>query len=296
MSFSLDLYRIFLAVAQNGSFSAAAGVLYITQPAVSQAISQLERELGVKLFIRTGRGAALTGEGEVLRGYIEGALGTIQRAENHFSELSTLAAGTLKIGASDTLCRHYLLPYLNTFHSCYPTIQITVTNRTSSETVALLNENKIDLGFVNLPTPAQPNISVKELVAVQDCFVCGERYFSKFTGPVGFDYLSGFPILMLEQLSSTRRYLDEFFKWNNIDLPVQIELGSLDLLLEFAAAGLGIAAVTKEYASEYLASGKLHVIELLTPIPHRSVGMIYQRNVPLSVAAKEFLKLIEAEI
>lgn len=296
MSFSLDLYRIFLAVAQNGSFSAAAAALFITQPAVSQAIGQMEGELGVKLFVRTGRGAVLTGEGEVLRGYVEGALGMIHRAEKHFSELSTLCAGTLKIGASDTLCRHYLLPYLNTFHDRYPSIQITVTNRTSSETVALLAENKIDLGFVNLPTPAQPNISVKELVSVQDCFVCGEKYFSKFTCPVGFDYLGRFPILMLEQLSSTRRYLDEFFKWNNILLPVQIELGSLDLLLEFAAAGLGIAAVTKEYASEYLTSGRLQVIELSTAIPHRSVGMIYQRNLPLSIAAKEFLGLIETGI
>lgn len=294
MYVALEHYRIFRAVAHAGSFSGAAAELFITQPAVSQAIGKLEAELGATLFVRSARGAALTPEGELLLSYIDSALGMVESAENRFSELRGLARGSLRIGASDTLCRHFLLPYLSRFHEAYPGIKVKVTNRTSSETVALLAAGKVDLGFVNLPTAVKGDLEVRPLMEVDDCFVAQTGRYPELAGPTPLPALMRYPLLMLEQQSSTRVALDRFFAEKSAELYPQIELGSLDLLLAFAAAGLGIAAVTRQYAEEYLTDGRLRVIETVPALPRRSIGLVLHREIPPSAAARRFVGMIEA--
>ena len=293
MSGSLDLYRVFVAVAKHKSFSAAAQQLYITQPAVSQAIRQLEGDLGSQLFVRTSKGAVLTGSGEVLFGYAENALGILDTGQRRIEEMRSLTSGTLRIGGSDTVCAHYLLPYLSEFHRRHPNITISVTNRTSSETAQLLQQGLVDVGFVNLPLDLPGDIEVTELMPLQDCFVYGEKYFGRFRGEVApIKDIGGMILLMLERQSATRRYLDQFFAQTGVRLKPQIELGSLDLLMEFAAAGLGIAAVPLQYATQYIESGKLRAVQVTPAIPLRHVGMISHKRVPLSFAARAFLELL----
>lgn len=295
MNINLELYRIFLEVAKNKSFSSAANQLFITQPAVSQAIKQLETSLGTQLFARTPKGVLLTEGGTLLLGYAEHALGILATGERRVGELKSLNSGNLRIGASDTLCRHYLLQYLSEFHHQYPNITISVTNRTSGETAQLLESGKADLGFVNLPLDIKPTIAIQELMQIQDCFVYGKKYFNVFdASPVPVSELQNYLILMLERQSSSRRYLDGELAALGIVLTPQIELGSLDLLLEFATAGLGIAAVTQEYAKEYIESGRLRVLNIEPTIPKRSIGMIYHKKMPLSAAAQRFLEVIRS--
>lgn len=148
---NMDWYRAFYEVAQTGSFSKAAERMYITQPAVSHAIKQLEDRLGGALFFRTSRGAKLTAEGEVLFKFVSQAHHFLENGTKKIAEMRNLMAGEVKIGAGDTLCRHYLLPYLESFHNEYPDVKIQVTNRTTRETVSLLKEGRIDFGIVNLP-------------------------------------------------------------------------------------------------------------------------------------------------
>lgn len=293
MNASLEQYRIFREVARAGSFSAAAERLFITQPAVSQAIGKLEKDLSSKLFTRTARGVSLTDEGSLLLRYIDSALGLLENAEERFSELQGLRRGSLRIGASDTICRHFLLPYLSLFHEKWPEIRISVTNRTSSETVALLTAGKVDIGFVNLPTTVKGDLIATPLLEVENCFVAAKGKFPELSRAVSLSSLSDYPLLMLEQQSSTRVALDEFFRSCGVSLRPQIELGSLDLLLAFAAAGLGIATVTRQYAEEYLQKEELEVIETIPPLPRRTVGILSHKDIPLSWAAKRFIELIE---
>lgn len=292
MKMNLEWYRVFLAVAQHHSFSGAAQELYITQPAVSQAIKQLERFLDTPLFVRTSKGVQLTSGGELLLDYAQKAFGILDRGERQFEELKTLQAGTLRIGAGDTLCRHYLLPHLRAFQQKYPQINIMVTNRTSDETVELLKAGQVDLGFVNLPLDIPRDIVSENMAALHDCFVYGERYFPAFDGtPVPLGQLQQHTLLVLEGQSASRRYLDEVLFQHSIALSPQIELGSVDLLLEFAAAGLGIAAVPREYAKGYLDSGTLRVMHTNPTIPPRHIGLIHHKQIPLPVAAQSFLYL-----
>jgi DNA-binding transcriptional LysR family regulator len=288
----LDQYRIFAAVAKNRSFSKAANELYITQPAVSQSVALLERELEVQLFIRTSRGVILTEAGEILYTYVEQALSAFRGAENHINELKTLEHGILKIGASDTLCQHYLLRPLQSFHEKYPRVNLKVTNRTSQDTVELLKQGSVDIGFINMPTEIGENVTVIPLADLHDCFVYSESHFSALNRSVELRELAAFPLLMLERESSTRRYFDSYIKSRNIALVPQIELGSHDLLLSFAEIGLGIAAAVLEYSQKELERGSLKRVALTEEIPTRQVALIYQSRTPLTFSAKEFINML----
>jgi DNA-binding transcriptional LysR family regulator len=116
MSISYDWYKIFEAVASCGNITAAAERLYISQPAVSQSIKQLEAALGCVLFIRTGRGVRLTAEGEVLHRYAARGLEQIRLGEKQLEALLNMERGEVRIGASDMTLKYYLLPYLEKYH------------------------------------------------------------------------------------------------------------------------------------------------------------------------------------
>lgn len=290
---NLDRYQVFLEVARARSFSRAAAALYVTQPAVSQNIRALEERLGVKLFLRNARGVTLTEEGERLYRDVSGAMSRIEEAEARFLQLQTLNVGTLRIGASDTICKYVLLPFLKNFHETYPGVSIKVTNRTSSETVRLLREGQVDVGFVNSPTPVEDGMSCEPILSVQDGFVCTPALARTLPKTLRYEDLAELPLLMLERLSSTRRYWDRLFEQRGITLRPQIELGSLDLLLEFASIGLGISAVSLPAAKEFLEQGKLTVLKLKDPPPPRSIGVVTSSLLPASPCAKAFLKEIK---
>ncbi len=292
MFISLELYRIFEAVAQTGSFTHASNSLHLTQSAVSQAIKQLEERLDAKLFLRTKKGAVLTDDGRLLYLHIKKALRSIADAEDYFSKLKSLEGGSLRIGAGDTLCKYFLMENLQKFHASFPGVDIKVTNRTSGETVGLLREGSIDVGFINLPVQDVSGMKVTELSDISDCFVCGRKYYDKFQTPVSFEKLFEYPVLMLERMSRSRRYVDAFLESRGITVKPQIELGSLDLLLEFAANDLGISCVIGEFLGDK--ADKLRIIPLAEQIPKRKIGMITKKDIPLSLACKEFVKLFGA--
>ena len=160
MAVNLELYRIFCSVARAGSMTQASRELYISQPAVTQAIKQLEKELGGSLFIRSSRGIALTREGELLFKHVEPALEQLRGGEKRFSEMLNLERGYINIGASDSICKFYLLNYLEIFHERYPNLEIHVTNRITRETIQLLKNGDVDIGFVNLPVEDDPQLAV----------------------------------------------------------------------------------------------------------------------------------------
>ena len=295
MQVNLELYRVFVMVAEKNSFTRAGEELHLTQSAVSQAVRQLENALGVQLFIRSSRGAVLSKDGQTLLEVVGGILPAAARAEHYFTQVRGLEKGVLKIGASDTLCRHVLLDTLKEFHTLYPGVEIQVTNRTSGETAGLVRKGEADMGFINLPTRGLEGLAVTKLAPVHDCFVCGSQYFEDFTAAVPLARLREYPVLMLEHLSSSRQYLDGWLEEQGMALAPQIELGSLDLLVEFAAANLGIAAVTREYVGDAVAQGRLRVLRLQEKIPPRHIGLICLKEHLISHAGRAFLQLLQKE-
>jgi DNA-binding transcriptional LysR family regulator len=286
---NLEGYRAFLAVAQSGSFSKAADKLNVTQPAISHAIRRLEERLGGPVFYRTPAGVRLTSEGEVLHKFVSQAFHFLENGERKIAEMRDLIAGEVKIGAGDTLCRHYLLPHLETFHREHPAVKIQVTNRTTRETVALLKEGRIDFGIVNLPVK-DSQLVIRESIPLHDCFVVGEAFKALAERTVSWNELVSHPLILLEQGSSIRGYIDRFAKGQGVVIQPEFELGSIDLLVQFARIGLGIACAIREFVAEELAKGMLHEVRLDTPLPPRRVGLVTLRDVPLSAAASRFLE------
>ena len=290
MDIALDWYKTFLAVAKHQSMSQASRALSVSQPAVSQTIRQLEQQLGAKLFVRHAKGMSLTEEGEALYRYVDRALALIDAAQGHFVQLRELTAGQLRIGASDSLCKHWLLPRLERFHHAHPGVGIRVTNRTSSETMALLARGDADIGLINLPIDVPAAYTVREIARVHDCFVYSPRFYPAMPPRLRWKELARMPLILLENASATRRELDALAVAQGTRWTPEIELGSLDLLVEFALGGLGIAAAVAEFVAPQLAEGTLRRVELDPPIPSRAIGMVWHEDVPLPHAARAFIE------
>ena len=289
---SLDLYKIFCAVMKTGNMSAAAKALYISQPAVSMAVRQLEERLGSPLLIRSTKGVHATKEAQVLYQYLEQALGLIQTAEEKYLEMVHLQAGELKIGASDSVLSRFLLPYLESYHRQYPEIIIKVTNKTTYESLRLLRNGSVDISFVNLPIEEDGDLDIWRCLEVTDCLVGGEAFAHLVKTGIHISQIEQYPLLLLETASNTRRFLDRYSQQNGIVLRPILELGSSDLLIQFASINLGLTFITKPFVTEPLGAGKLFEIPLRPAMPKRAVGMARLKNVALPYAAKGFLNLL----
>ncbi|MDF2926558.1 MAG: LysR family transcriptional regulator [Paenibacillaceae bacterium] len=291
MEFNLEWYRVFYQTAKTGSLSKAAERLYITQPAVSHTIKQLEGRFGGQLFFRTPRGVTLTAEGEVLLRYVEQAFQLMESGERAIADMHSLNSGEINIGGSDTLCKHYLLPFLEQFHGSHPEVKIRVTNRTTPETLALLKEGKIDFGIVSLPA-SDKQIDFRISSPVQDC-LAGGRDFSKLAeGGLCLADINSYPLLLLEPGGSTRSFIDKYASSHGVRIEPEFELGSIDLLVQFAIRGFGLAFVIRDFVTDELAAGQLVEIPLIPAMPVRHIGIATLRGVPLSAAAKAFLALL----
>ncbi len=285
----LDLYRVFQTVAEKGSFSAAAAKLYITQPAVSQAIKQLEEGLDTKLFLRRAKGVTLTGEGEMLLGYVNSALALLETGEQKLVDMKKMLFGELKIGAGDTVSKHFLLPYLERFHNLYPGIRLRVMNRTSAELMERLGQGGLDLAFVNQPMVSDGSLQMETCLLLEDIFVAGQKFAFLKGQTITRAQLAQYPLIMLEKAANSRRWVDREFLASGVLLAPEIELGAYDLLEEFARIGLGISCVTKEF-TRFEPGGELFPIRLEEPLPRRRMGLCVNRRLQLSYAADTFIR------
>lgn len=295
MDISLDLYKIFCAVVRTGNMSAAAKELYISQPAVSMSVRQLEDRMGSPLLVRTTKGVRTTPEGGVLYEYLEQALGLIKTAERKYMEMVNLEMGEIKIGASDTVLSNFLMPYLEKYNSENPSINIKVTNKTTYECLKLLRSGKVDLCFINLPISEDHDLEVSECLPIHDCLVGGVRFRQLAKSGVRLKHIGKYPLLLLEDLSNSRRYLDKFAMDNGVVLHPIIELGSSDLLVDFARINLGLTFVIREFARNLIDGKTVFEIPLSPPVPMRAIGLVKLKSVALSHAAESFARLFLPE-
>ena len=166
-------------MATSLSFSEASKQLFISQSAVSQSIKTLEKKLDQPLFIRSTKKVQLTPAGKVLLKHIEPAMNLIQRGESQLLDSGSLGLGQLHIGASDTICRYFLVPYLKQFHKKFPNVPIKVTNATSLSCVDLLDQGKVDLIVTNFPNSNLNHSYIQNTVCnFTDVFIANPAYFN----------------------------------------------------------------------------------------------------------------------
>jgi len=293
MNVDLEYYRIFYYVAKAGSFTKAGEELCISQPAVSQAIKLLETNLGSKLFIRIPKGVRLTPEGEVLFTYVQKGYEYILLGEAKFQKMLDLENGEIRIGASDMTLQFYLLPYLEKFHEKFPGIKVTVTNAPTPDTLEYLYDGKIDFGIVSEPFQAKSEIEITRVREIQDTFVAGSRFLHLKGSILKYKALEELPIICLEHNTSSRRFIDEFLKVNDVVLKPEFELAMSDIIVKFAARNLGVGCVVKDFAMETIDAGNLFELRFEQKLPKRHFCIITGSNNPISKAAKELLSMLE---
>lgn len=296
MDINFELYKVFYYVSKSLSFSEAAAELFITQSAVSQSIKLLEEKLKCKLFFRNTKRVKHTREGEILYRHIEQAFNFIKSGERILEERNSLAQGEIRIGASDTICKYYLMPFIKSFNIAYPNIKIHLTNRTSPKCIELLRKGSVDLGVINIPEKLNyGNIIVKNTKKVRDVFIAN-RNFKELKGrKVSLKELEKYPLIVLEKNSTTREFFDSLMAKYEVSIKPEIELGSVDILMEMAKIGLGIAFVPEECVRAGLTKDDVFIIDIKEEIPDRYLGFIVHANIPLTVAASKFIELLEGK-
>ena len=292
MEQNLSQYKIFYEVAKAGNISRAAKELYISQPAISKSISKLEDSLGLSLFTRSSRGVQLTCEGEVLFEHVREAFEALNRGEQELKRIQEFDIGHLRIGVSNTLCKYILLPYLKTFVDQYPHMRVTIESQATAQTLARLEQQKLDLGLVAEPS-LKKELSFIPVMDIQDIFVATPAYLENLYLREGRDtslFETG-NIMLLDTSNMTRRYVDEYMAQNNIYPRQILEVTTMDLLIEFAKIGLGIGCVIKELVQKELESGVLTEIPLDIPIHRRTIGFAYH-PANQALALKTFLEFL----
>lgn len=293
MDINLEYYKIFYYVAKYKSVTLAAEQLSISQPAVSQAIKHLERNISATLFVRTAKGVRLTKEGEMLFSYVARGYETILSGERKLSEMLNLEQGEICIGASDMTLKYYLLPYLEEFHEQYPGIRMTVTNAPTPETLQHLADGKIDFGIVSTPVTTHAHIHLVPVRKIQDIFVAGRKFDYLTKEQLSYKRLMELPVMCLEGSTSTRQYVENFLQEENVSLFPEFELATSDMLIQFAVRNLGIACVVEDFAIDYLKSGELIKLDFEKEIPKRDFCIVSDDRVPLSAAAAKLMEYLQ---
>lgn len=290
MNQNLSSYWIFYTVANEGNISKAAKELYISQPAISKSIQKLEESLNCKLFSRSSRGVILTEEGNLLYGHVKEAFETLSLGENKLKRSIELGVGHLKIGVSSTLCKYMLLPYLKAFIKKYPYISISISCQSTNETLKLLEDDKIDIGLIGKPESLK-NINFFHLDDIEDVFVATTDYLNVLRKRQIPDdeILTNSTLMLLDKNNMTRQYIDDYLQDNHIQVSDSIDISNMDLLIEFAKIGVGVACVIKSFIKKELEDGTLVEVPLGFPIHKREVGFAYKEAQRISKSLEDFI-------
>lgn len=291
---NLELYKVFYTVAKCGSLTKAAQELYISQPAVSQSIKQLEGQLGVSLFNRTHSGMQLSATGgKLIFKNVEKAMIALENAETSIAELKSTATGTIRIGATDSIFSHVLADKIALFNVKYPSVRLELISSTSPDTINKLKEGGCDIAFVNLPVEDKDVKFLDTVSHLNDVFVAGKKYASLNGKVIPLNRLQEYPLLMIEENTVARRSLTTFLQTLGIGLCPDIEVANWDLMLKLAVKGMGVGCIPREYCEKELACGDLFEVVISPALPVRGVGIALPKNVSASFALKQFIALFK---
>lgn len=274
MNVNYEFYKVFFYVAKYQSISKAAENLLISQPAVSYHIKTLEDNLGITLFVRTKKGVNLTDEGKILFNYVEKGVEAFINGENALTNLKNLDYGNIRIGASTTVSKHVLMPYLSEFHKMYPNIEINITNNLTDNLLKDLKNGNLDMLILNLPMKEIKDLKIQKIMDVQDIFVTNYDYYEKIGNKINLNDLKEYPLLFQKKPSNTRDYLEKYLKDNNVNLIPKMEIVSYNLIMDFLKIGFGIGYATKEFIKNELDNKELYELDVVPKVPKRYIGVV----------------------
>lgn len=292
MNINMELYKIFYIVAKNGSISAAANILFISQPAITFQIKKLEEQLDVSLFTRTKHGVILTEEGRTLFNYVKTGIENIINGENAITNLKNLDSGTIRIGVSTTICRYILMPHLEEFHKKYPKIDIQINNNLSNNLLKELRNGNLDILIMFLPENDNKDLILRPITDVQDIFVGNKKYYDLTKGKLNLKNLESYPLILPSSSSNSRIHLNKYLKENKCDITPKLEVVSYNLIIDLIKAGFGIGYATKEFISDELNNKSLYEIKIDNNISKRTIVIATIDKKEPNYSSKKLIEMI----
>ncbi len=288
----LFLLETFVTVAREGSFSRAAAKLHRTQPAVSQAIRKLERELGEPLLDRSSRDCTLTDAGQLLLDYSQRLLSLRSETFNALSELRQWQAGKLAIAANEFTCQ-YLLPVLHEFRKLYPLIKVTVQRSLASLIPDAVCKRHVELGVVSFH-PDDPLLRCIVVYRDQLAFVAHPGHPLASVRVASIRQLGAESFVAHHVASPYRTRVLQAFRRHKTPLNMPVELPTLEAIKKFVALGNGVALVPGICVQAEVERGELVRIPVRELRIERRLRLVYRKNASLSHAARAFLQVAES--
>ena len=293
MNTNFENYRTFYFVAKYGNITAAAEALYSEQPNVTRAIKNLERDLGCVLFTRSNKGVTLTPEGEMLYRRVAIAYEQIAAAEEELSRHNGFEEGLLRIGVSETALHEVLLSALVRYHALYPKIKFSLVNLTNTQAIGAVKNQAVDFVLISTPFSLDKSLKSVPIKRFQDIVVCGERYRYLTGEKVSFRELTGLCIVSVNKTTNTYEYYRTLFRRYGLEFAPEIEVSTSNQILPIVKNNLGIGFIPASFAENKIANGEVFRLETEEEITPREVCLIKRADFSLSVAAKEFERLLK---
>ncbi len=230
--------------------------------------------MGITLFYRTPKGVTLTENGSVFFEFIKNGVESFLNGEHRLTSLNNLETGILRIGASTTITKYFLLPFIEEFHKTYPKIEISINNHLTSHLISDLKKGNLDFLIVNLPMKLDNSLQVRPCATLHDCFAGNLEYKNQIRKPLSLkDLVTNYPIIAQKEPSNTRTFLNSFMTSHELDFHPQFDVVSYSLVKDFAKIGMGISYLTKEFSKSELQNKELFPIPIEEKIPTRQLRL-----------------------
>lgn len=287
----LNFYKIFCVVAEHKSFSKAAEKLFISQPAISYNIKELENNLNAKLFYRTSKGVTLTQEGETLYYYIKSAYDYIYLGEQSIRDSQEILYGNIKIGVPAHIGMFYLSEKIEDFHKKYPNIKFYIQNRSTADMVYMLERHQLDFIIDSYPIDkCNVELNIKKIVSLNTVFIGKTEYVEDNNiESIEMENIEKLPLILPNSNTSTRKRFNQLFENNNIYPNPIMEISTTEMTLEILKKGIGIGWLIEDTVKRNLRSKEFKKINTNIKLPKIDIGIAYIDDF-LTYAPKRFIE------
>ena len=283
----------FSTLVQTGSFTETAGLLNLTQSAISHSIKNLETDLRCQLVTRTGRKIHITADGEELYKEAQAILHQMEEARNRIQDRANWGKGRLRIGASTTACQHMLPNVLREFNECFPDCILTITPADTPELIQKVEMHEIDLAIIVDPSGSK-DIHVRPLFSDELVLVTSPIHTFAQKGSIRMSEIAQERLVLYNKTSLTFQRIDQFLRENKVALENYIELGSMEAIKELIKINYGISFMASWTVEDEITKGTLARIPMGRRKIIREWGICFAKEKKLSITEETFLGICES--
>lgn len=288
-----NLYKIFLYLYEQRSISKTANLLYVSQPAISYSLKELENQLGYTLFYRNSKGIEPTMEAKELYSFVSTAFNIMKSGEEHIRNLNSLNIGSIKIGTPSQIGVFYLASFIADFRKLYPGIKFEIICKPTTDMVEMLETRKIDLIVGTLPIlTTKSGVKKLTLSRLQNCFAYNKESFPNLDIK-SIDDLKKYPLVLPSPTSSIRGKLNEFVESKNVQLYPVFESWTTEMMIEMVRRGVGIGYFVKNVIELQKDRDEFELITFNGDLPVVDVCAVYVEDFT-TTAVNKFIEFLSS--